>query len=396
MTQVSATTQNGENQLNENAVEEDLVNDETTDLVENENTEVSNEIDKTQDVSLEKKETRSQGVAIDANNFPDDDFRAFIASSFDKDKNRYLSQTEIDAVQTIWCSRSSIKSLEGIKIFKNLEDLRCSANEISKIDVSGMQKLTYVDYNSNKGLKTLDFRNCPNLVAAYHSINDEVVYISAGMTKYEGCQYVPGHTGNIVIDLNVYYTTNTDGSKTVDLSEVISQYLIDVLAKEDNPAFDKDTNILTIPAGEGKTEIEAGHNNFNDPFTWTFYTSINAVDDVVVTFDTNGRSVVEAATISKGSTVAQPKAPTKDGYDFATVVNSDLTLYAKWTAKTPVEPTLPETPAQGEGEVLGVTEAPKVVKTADNTHITLYMMVLFLAGSVAIKTVSYKKKENKE
>lgn len=64
-----------------------------------------------------------------------------------------------------------------------------------------------------------------------------------------------------------------------------------------------------------------------------------------VTFNTDGGSNVEPLTVAKGSKVVQPLSPTKSGaafdnwytesakttvYDFNTVVNANMTLYAKW------------------------------------------------------------------
>ncbi len=67
-----------------------------------------------------------------------------------------------------------------------------------------------------------------------------------------------------------------------------------------------------------------------------------------VTFDSQGGTEVEPQTVNKDEKVTEPEAPTKSGYtfggwyeeascdteyDFDTAVTSDLTLYAKWTAK---------------------------------------------------------------
>ena len=287
------------------------------------------------------------GVAIDAVNFPDENFRAYIASAFDKDADGKLSDEEIAAVTTMNATSKNIQDLTGVKLFVNLRKLNCYSNNITTIDVSGMQNLYDIEYQNNKGLKTLDFRNCPSLVVAYHSIQQETVYISAGMTNYGGCDAVRQHTGNIVIDLDGYYTVNADGSKSVDFDSVISSRLISVFndSNGNNPNYNLETHVLTIPAGDAKTEITAGYDGSGNPTKWTFYTDIQNVDDCVVSFQTNGGSIVEAQTIALGGTVTEPEAPTKEGfvfqgwyvdqeytqaYDFATPVNTDITLYAKW------------------------------------------------------------------
>lgn len=65
-----------------------------------------------------------------------------------------------------------------------------------------------------------------------------------------------------------------------------------------------------------------------------------------VTFDSNGGSMIDSLSVRKNTTTAEPAAPTRAGYsfggwysdedittafDFDTPINSDITLYAKWT-----------------------------------------------------------------
>lgn len=68
-----------------------------------------------------------------------------------------------------------------------------------------------------------------------------------------------------------------------------------------------------------------------------------------ITFETNGGSALAPLTVAKGSTAQRPLPPTKSGvafdnwykeaalttvYEFSTVVNADMTLYAKWISVT--------------------------------------------------------------
>ena len=54
-----------------------------------------------------------QGVAIDATNFPDANFRSYVLDNCDTDNNGYLSDTEIANVTTISCSNKGISDLKG-------------------------------------------------------------------------------------------------------------------------------------------------------------------------------------------------------------------------------------------------------------------------------------------
>ena len=73
------------------------------------------------------------------------------------------------------------------------------------------------------------------------------------------------------------------------------------------------------------------------------------INVVTITFDSNGGSAVETVTEDYGTAVVAPTAPTKTGYTFTewcsdeelttaytftTMPEADITLYAKWTAKT--------------------------------------------------------------
>lgn len=70
-------------------------------------------------------------------------------------------------------------------------------------------------------------------------------------------------------------------------------------------------------------------------------------ESYTITFDSNGGSAVESQTVKRGMTVAEPTAPTLEGYvfkgwysnsgltiayDFTTPVTTDIILYAKWEA----------------------------------------------------------------
>ena len=77
----------------------------------------------------------------------------------------------------------------------------------------------------------------------------------------------------------------------------------------------------------------------------TFYAKWT-INSYSVTFNSNDGSDIDSQTVDYGDTVAEPTAPTKNGYtfagwysdeglvsayDFSTTVTSDITLYAKWT-----------------------------------------------------------------
>ena len=93
-------------------------------------------------------------VAINATNFPDSAFRAYISASFDSDKNGILSAKEIDAVTSINVRGRNITNMTGLAYFSALKSLNCSSNNISSLAVGGNTALTYLNA-SNNNLKTL-------------------------------------------------------------------------------------------------------------------------------------------------------------------------------------------------------------------------------------------------
>ena len=290
-------------------------------------------------------------IEINEVNFPDENFRAQLSQSgYDRNSDGWLSETEIADIITlnVW---SSVADITGIKFLTSLNTLTCSSENMTIIDVAGMQNLSTVNYGNCLQLTTLDFRDCPNLRVGWHSTRGEKVYISAGMTRYIGCASISEHTGNIVIDLQGFYTKHPDGSKTVDLKGIISPALIDVLYADkdvNNNVYDATTNILTIPAGEGTTSLQAGRTDDNLPTRWTFYSEMTNVDDCVVTFDVQGGSVIDAQIIVKNTVASEPSPPpTRAGYtfggwyqeatcenefDFGEPITADTKVYARWIA----------------------------------------------------------------
>ena len=107
-------------------------------------------------------------VAINAANFPDEIFRNYVSTSFDKNSDSTLSDTEIASVTDIDVSDKAISSLNGIEYFTALTSLSCPYNQLTALDVSkntaltGLycyeNQLTALDVSNNTALKYL---SCP-------------------------------------------------------------------------------------------------------------------------------------------------------------------------------------------------------------------------------------------
>ena len=79
----------------------------------------------------------------------DINFRNFCYRKFDVNKDGKVSMTEANAVREIYVVEKNIKSLIGIEYFTNLTELRCSANNLTSLDVSKCINLTVINCTDN-------------------------------------------------------------------------------------------------------------------------------------------------------------------------------------------------------------------------------------------------------
>ena len=108
-------------------------------------------------------------IKINAANFPDAIFRAYISTNFDTDSNGVLSDEEISAVTEISVSSKGISSLKGVEYFTALTELDCENNQLTELDVSkntalwelicGYNQITTLDVSNNHDLFSLCCNN---------------------------------------------------------------------------------------------------------------------------------------------------------------------------------------------------------------------------------------------
>ena len=118
-------------------------------------------------------------IEINAENFPDENFRQFLLTERDIDGDDDLSQSEIAAINELIVNGCEISSLQGIEYFTELEYLDCGNNAITSLDLSANTKLTDVICNNNL-LETLDLSantallslNCENNLLVWLNIDN--------------------------------------------------------------------------------------------------------------------------------------------------------------------------------------------------------------------------------
>ena len=93
-------------------------------------------------------------VAFDAINFPDATFRDYVRR-YDTNLDGVLSRGEAVSVVEMYVNNKGITSLKGIEYFYSLQQLDCSGNQLTSLDVRENVHLDFLDCYNNQ-LSTLD------------------------------------------------------------------------------------------------------------------------------------------------------------------------------------------------------------------------------------------------
>ena len=102
-------------------------------------------------------------VEINEANFPDENFRnSLLEQGYDEDG--VLTDEEIEKINTIDVSYRGIADMTGIEFFTALEELKCSGNQLTTLDVRGNTALFFLDCCHNQ-LTTLNV--CKNTALSY-------------------------------------------------------------------------------------------------------------------------------------------------------------------------------------------------------------------------------------
>jgi len=164
-------------------------------------------------------------------------------------------------------------------------------------------------------------------------------------------------------------------------------------------AFDFDTAINADTTIYAKWTKETSDPGTTDPQPATY----------TVTFNMNGHGTqVPAQTVEEGNKAAKPADPSASGYtfdgwyadatfsakfDFSSAINANTTVYAKWTEVKKDEPTKPADPTNPANPTQPTKPAdPTSPQTGDNSHLFLWVALLFISGGALAGTAVYGKK----
>ena len=124
---------------------------------------------------IAKKITLDTPISINAEHFPDANFRSYLKTLKDFDLEHSLITTEMLLNrQKMYVNGLGIKSLKGIEIFKNLHILDCSNNQLTSLDLSENKKLEEIDVSGNRmnitGMSNF-IKSLPKVESGYGTIN---------------------------------------------------------------------------------------------------------------------------------------------------------------------------------------------------------------------------------
>lgn len=162
-----------------------------------------------------------------------------------------------------------------------------------------------------------------------NSVSNQIINKDGTITKpqdpvRDGYKFLGWYSNNVLFDFNTPVTKN-----------------LELVAKWEK-AKDNSTTGTTTTTKKTTTK----KNDTTNTTTKKTTTTTTEAKKYTVTFDSNGGSKVSSKEVTSGSKVSKPSNPTRTGYkfsgwtlnnkayDFNSKVTSNITLVAKWTAKT--------------------------------------------------------------
>lgn len=173
-----------------------------------------------------------------------------------------------------------------------------------------------------------------------NSISNQIINKDGTITKpqdpvRDGYKFLGWYSNNVLFDFSTPITKNL---------ELIAKWE----KAKDNSTTGTTTTTKKNDTTSSTTKKTTTKKNDTTNTTTTKKTTTNTTEakKYTVTFDSNGGSKVSSKEVTSGSKVSKPSNPTRTGYkfggwtlnnkayDFNSKVTSNITLVAKWTAKT--------------------------------------------------------------
>jgi len=129
----------------------------------------------------------ANGIAINADSFPDEAFRDYVLERIDTNKDRVLSETEIETVKQIVVGPGGISNLTGIEYFTSLKELYCGRNDLDGLDLKANVNLEKLDcsYNNLTGLDLNANILLSELDCSHNRLSALDLYPNTSLTKID-------------------------------------------------------------------------------------------------------------------------------------------------------------------------------------------------------------------
>ena len=165
---------------------------------------------------------------INEDHFPDPNFRSFVNLTYDKNHDMVLAPEEVADVYSMNCSGKMIADMTGIEYFTALQDLDCSSNQLTSLDVSRNTALAALGIE-HCHLSSLDLSKNINLHKLYAqdneftsldlSKNTALVFLSCRKNQLTSLD-VSRNTSLVVLYCNDNQLTSLDLSRNTILKEL--------------------------------------------------------------------------------------------------------------------------------------------------------------------------------
>ena len=169
----------------------------------------------------------AQDIEINAENFPDENFRAYLLGQ-DYGEDGVLTEEEIKKVTSIYVNSKSISSLKGIEYFTALTSLSCSTCRLTALDVSkntaltefncSWNQITALDVSKNTALAEL-WCQCNQLTVLDVSNNTELYSLDCQQNQLTTLD-VSNNTALTRLNCSLNQITALDVSKNTTLTEL--------------------------------------------------------------------------------------------------------------------------------------------------------------------------------